>query len=63
MYTKLTWLDIFQDFKQRYPRLGADAKSYEPNEVAQIRIHCNDGSSLIYNYFGHTLYFEKGAKL
>lgn len=47
---KLTWKNVFEDFKQRHPLLKKEITYYKPYGYAEIEVWLKDGSKLIYNY-------------
>lgn len=50
MSKKITWLDIYQDFKQRFPNLSKKAIDYHANGYMSILVYFTDGSQMIYDY-------------
>ena len=46
MKEKITWLDIYKDFKVRLPNLSKGAVHYQPNGYLSIA----DGSKMVYDY-------------
>lgn len=48
--TKVTWGDIWEDFKQRHPTLRTYVYRWEPYGFATIKLYLTDGSIMTYNY-------------
>lgn len=46
---KVTWKDIFNNFKVVYPRLSKDAKDYRPYNYMSIVVYLADGTKMIYD--------------
>lgn len=51
---KITWSDIFKDFKDRHPNLKTKAIDYRPSDYLTIMIIFSDGMKMEYDYFTHT---------
>lgn len=51
---KVTWSDIFDDFKIRHPNLKSKAIHYQPHDYLTIVIWFSDGMKMEYDYFTHT---------
>ena len=51
---KVTWSDIFDDFKMRHPTLKSKAVYYQPHDYLKILIRFSDGMKMEYDYFTHT---------
>ena len=49
MSNKVTWKDIYQDFKSRYPNLSKHVIGYEPYNYATIKLWLDDGNKMIYD--------------
>lgn len=47
---KLTWNDVYEDFKKTYPALVKRALHYEPYGYAEIKIWLKDNLKMVYNY-------------
>lgn len=50
MKEKITWLDIYKDFKVRLPNLSKGAVHYQPNGYLSIVVSFADGSKMVYDY-------------
>lgn len=50
MSKKITWYEIYQDFRRRFPRLSKDAARYQPNGYLSILVYFRDGTKLVYDY-------------
>lgn len=46
---KVTWKDIFENFKSVYPRLSKEAQDYRPYNYMSIIIYLEDGSRVVYD--------------
>lgn len=46
---KVTWKDIFNNFKSVYPRLSKEAWDYCPYNYMSIVVHLEDGTKVIYD--------------
>jgi hypothetical protein len=46
---KVTWKDIFENFKSVYPRLSKEAQDYRPYNYMSIVIYLEDGSRVVYD--------------
>lgn len=47
---KVTFADVYEDFKARLPNLSKGAAYWKPNGYLSIRIFFWDGSQMIYDY-------------
>lgn len=50
---KVTYEDIYKDFKRRHPHLSLDAVWWEPADILRIDIFMKDGSTIRYDYTDH----------
>lgn len=57
MRKKITWLDIYNDFKVRLPNLSKGAVHYQPNGYLSILIFFADGSKMVYDYLSERASF------
>lgn len=46
---KVTWKDIFNNFKSVYPRLSKEAQNYRPYNYMSIVVYLEDGTKVIYD--------------
>lgn len=46
---KVTWKDIFENFKTVYPRLSKGAKDFKPYNYMSIMIFMTDGTKVVYD--------------
>ena len=44
---KVTWKDIFNNFKSVYPRLSKEARDYRPYNYMSIVIYLTDGTKVV----------------
>lgn len=50
MRDKVTWEDIYADFKRRFPKLSKLSVRYIPYGYLTILIYFSDGGKIIYDY-------------
>lgn len=53
MNEKITWDDVYKDFKTRHPRLSKDVCDYRPYAYLQIQIWFKNDRKMIYDYMTH----------
>ena len=46
---KVTWKDIFENFKMVYPNLSNGAKDFKPYNYMSIVVYLEDGSRVVYD--------------
>ena len=46
---KVTWKDIFNNFKSVNPRLSKEARDYRPYNYMSIVIYLTDGTKVVYD--------------
>lgn len=46
---KVTWKDIFENFKAVYPNLSKGAKDFKPYNYMSIVVYLPDGSQVVYD--------------
>ena len=46
---KVTWKDIFNNFKSVYPRLSKEAQGYRPYNYMSIVVYLADGTKVVYD--------------
>lgn len=56
---KITWCDIYKDFKKRHPNLKKEVAYWVPHDYATIKLKLKDGTSMLYNYDDHMAKFIK----
>ncbi len=49
--SKFTFEEIYQEFRNTYPRLSKGILRYEPIDLMKIRIFYHNGSTIDYNSF------------
>jgi hypothetical protein len=54
MTSKITWADVYKDFRSRYPRLKKKAVHYRPHNYLTILLIFDDGKKMLYDYMTHT---------
>ena len=59
MRNKVTWKDIYKDFKNTYSKLGKEALEYRPHDFLTIKICFKDGRIGLYNFMTKELKFTK----
>lgn len=57
MSKKITWQDIYNDFKARLPNLSKEAIEYRPYGYLSILIFFTDGSQLVYDFLSERAFF------
>lgn len=57
MSDKITWKDIYKDFKNAYPKFNKQVVQYRPHDFLTIKIWFKDGRIGIYKYFNKDLEF------
>lgn len=57
MSGKITWYDIYKDFKNTYSVLGKEAIQYRPHNFLTIKIWFKDGRIGLYNFMRKELKF------
>lgn len=50
MGKKITWGEIYRDFRSRFPRLKDQVLDYRPHDYLTIKIWCKDDLVVTYNY-------------
>lgn len=50
MTQKITFLDIYKDFKIRLPNLSKRATYWKPRGYLSITVYLEDGSQMAYDY-------------
>ena len=53
MSERLAWIDIYKDFKSRFPRLAKDVGDYRPYSYMTIILYLNDGTMMLYDMEVH----------
>lgn len=46
---KVSWRDIFDNFKTVYPTLSKNARDFRPHDYMSIIVYFRDGSQMIYD--------------
>ena len=54
---KVTWSDIYKEFRQRHPNLRKEATGYSPYDFMKILIYFKDGRNMIYDGLQKRAYF------
>ncbi len=47
---KITFTDIYKDFKKRFPNLSKKTEDWRPNGYLSILIFFKDSSEMVYDY-------------
>ena len=47
---KVTWKDVYDEFKQKYPNLAKLVMHYEPYKFATIKLFLPEGVTMVYDY-------------
>lgn len=54
---KVTWEDVYKDFRRRFPRLRREAVHWHPHDVGTILLYFGKGVKATYEYDRHELKF------
>ena len=49
MSKKVTWTDIYKDFRTRLPTLSKMAVDYRPYDYMTIAVYLKDGTKILYD--------------
>jgi hypothetical protein len=60
MKKKVTWQDVYDDFKSHYPTAGRASYRFEPHDYAMILVYLPDGICMKYNYDEKQAYLVRG---
>lgn len=61
MSKKITWADIYKDFRQRLPTLSKQAIEYRPHDYMTIIVYLKDGSKMLYDGLQKRAWFFSAA--
>lgn len=61
MSKKITWADIYKDFKMRLPTLSKLAVDYRPHDYMTIAVYLKDGTKLMYDGLQKRAWFSSAA--
>lgn len=50
MSEKVTWDDVYKNFRLRHPNLRNDVVGFRPYEYSTILVYLSDGRKMTYNY-------------
>ena len=50
MSNKITWADVYEDFRARFPRLKEHVIDYRPYDYLTIKLWFKGCSAMLYNY-------------
>lgn len=59
---KVTWNDIYKDFRRRHPNLAKQVCGWRPYGYAQVWIRLKNGSELVHDYDLHIANYIKFVK-
>lgn len=59
MDKKITWKNIYDDFKNRFPNLSQNVVGFMPHSYATIKLVCEGGKHMTYNYDTKTVVMLK----
>lgn len=62
MNGKITWSEIYSDFRRRHPNLSKGVLDYRPHDYLTIKIIFRDGSEMVYDYDSKRATFIKHAE-
>lgn len=61
MSRKITWSDIYKDFRQRLPTLSKFAVDYRPYDFMTIVVYLKDGTMVLYDGLQKRAWFSAAA--
>lgn len=61
MSKKITWADLYKDFKMRLPTLSRMAVSYRPYDHMTIAVYLKDGTKVLYDGLQKRAWFSPAA--
>lgn len=61
MSRKITWADIYKDFRQRLPTLSKLAVEYRPHDFMTIAVYLRDGKKVLYDGLQRRAWFSSAA--
>lgn len=50
MSERITWANIYTEFRKTYPNLRKHALHWRPYDVGQIILYLDDGFTMVYDY-------------
>lgn len=57
MSEKITWHEIYKDFRRRHPNMRTHVRHWYPCGFLTIKIFFDDGTKGSFNYFDHRMHF------
>lgn len=48
---RVSWNDLYENFKRLYPRLGRESVRFQPADYMTIVVYCSDGTKILYDDF------------
>lgn len=60
---KVTWKDVYEDFKRRFPRRRSEVLHWHPYDVGTILLYFEKGVRARYEYDRHELKFVRKEDL
>lgn len=62
MHNKVTWGDIYKDFRTTHPNLRNEVLDYRPYDYLTIILYFRDGRSMVYKYTTKECHFLSDSK-
>lgn len=59
---KVTWNDIYKDFRRRHPNLAKQVCDWRPYDYGKVLIILKSRSELVHDYDSHTANYIKFVK-
>lgn len=59
---KVTWYEIYKDFRRRHPNLAKQVCDWQPYSYAQVKVTLKNGSELVHDYDLHIANYIKFIK-
>lgn len=57
MASKITWAEVYKDFKSKFPRLKNEVIHYQPYNYLKIILTLKDGKKMVYDYMTRSCEF------
>lgn len=58
MEKRVTWDDIYNEFRKNHPTLSKLVSSWRPIDCGMIEIKLKEGDAVIYDYYMHQAKFK-----
>lgn len=57
MHNKVTWSDVYKEFRSTHPNLRNEVMDYRPYDYLTIILYFKDGRRMVYKYMTNERYF------